>query len=240
MSVSRSLALVALLALASAGAAAQSPCDRACLQGLLNRYLQAVTDHQPNAAWLALRVWLGLQWLSAGWEKAEFWNFSNGSWIHNGGVGLKGYWQGAIAVAPGAKGAKITYDWFYDFLKFLTDRGDYTWFAWIITFGEMAVGLGLIFGCLTGMAAFFGTLMSFSFELAGTTSVNPMMFGVTIFIILAWRTAGWWGLDRYVLSVLGTPWQPGQLFRRNPKTKRGTEGNIKPSDGVPSSPITSR
>lgn len=53
MSVSRSLALVALLALASAGAAAQSPCDRACLQGLLNRYLQAVTDHQPNAAGLS-------------------------------------------------------------------------------------------------------------------------------------------------------------------------------------------
>lgn len=79
------------------------------------------------------------------------------------------------------------------------------------------MGLGLIFGCLTGIAAFFGTLMNFSFMMAGSTSSNPMMFGLTIFIILAWKNSGWWGLDRYVLPALGTPWKRGYFFKPAPK-----------------------
>jgi len=193
------------------------------------RWLFADTRSAP--LWLVLRVWLGLQWLFAGWEKANLWNFNQGNWLHNGGVGLKGYWQGALAIAPGAKGAKITYDWYYDFLKFLFDRGDYSWFAWLIPFGEMAVGLGLIFGCLTGVAAFFGTVLNFSFELAGTTSTNPVLFGVTVLIVLAWRTSGWWGLDRYVLPALGTPWQPGGLFHR--AAKASPSPKIEHSGGLP-------
>jgi thiosulfate dehydrogenase [quinone] large subunit len=172
-----------------------------------------------------------MQWLYAGWEKAQLWDFDNGKWLHNGGVGLKGFWQGALTAAPGTTGAKITYDWYYDFLKFMFDRGDYSWFAWVIAFGEMAVGLGLIFGCLTGVAAFFGTLMNFSFELAGTTSTNPMLFAITILIILAWRNSGWWGLDRFVLPIVGTPWQPGHLFNRQPKTPKPSDFN----SGVPAS-----
>ena len=26
-------------------------------------------------------------------------------------------------------------------------------------------------------------------------------------IVLAWKVAGWWGLDRWALPLLGTPWQ---------------------------------
>jgi hypothetical protein len=33
-------------------------------------------------------------------------------------------------------------------------------------------------------------------------------------LIMAWRVAGWCGLDCIVLPVLGTPWQPGTLFSR--------------------------
>jgi thiosulfate dehydrogenase [quinone] large subunit len=39
--------------------------------------------------------------------------------------------------------------------------------------------------------------------------------GIEIFIILAWKTAGWWGLDRWVLPALGTPWRPGSVFKRS-------------------------
>ena len=95
----------------------------------------------------------------------------------------------------------------------------------------MAVGLGLIFGCLTGVAAFFGTVLNFSFELAGTTSTNPVLFGVTVLIVLAWRTSGWWGLDRYVLPALGTPWQPGGLFHR--AAKASPSPKIEHSGGLP-------
>jgi thiosulfate dehydrogenase [quinone] large subunit len=31
-------------------------------------------------------------------------------------------------------------------------------------------------------------------------------------LILAWRNAGWYGLDRFVLPKLGTPWHRGELF----------------------------
>lgn len=174
-------------------------------------------DVRSAPFWLVVRVWLGLLWFGAGWEKAMLWDFNSGKWLNNGGVGLKGYWDRALTVPPGGKGALVTYDWYYDFLKFLDTGGHYSWFAWFIALGEMAVGLGLIFGCLTAVAAFFGTLMNFSFELAGTTSTNPVLFGVAIFIILAWRTSGWWGLDRYILPALGTPWERGKIFNRPSK-----------------------
>jgi len=34
-----------------------------------------------------------------------------------------------------------------------------------------------------------------------------------LFLILAWRVAGWLGADRYILPLLGTPWFPGELFK---------------------------
>ena len=42
--------------------------------------------------------------------------------------------------------------------------------------------------------------------MAGTVSLNPEMLIISVFIILAWKTAGWWGLDRWLLPSLGTPW----------------------------------
>ena len=29
--------------------------------------------------------------------------------------------------------------------------------------------------------------------------------------MLAWKVAGYYGLDRYVLPLLGTPWHPGPI-----------------------------
>jgi thiosulfate dehydrogenase [quinone] large subunit len=31
---------------------------------------------------------------------------------------------------------------------------------------------------------------------------------------MAWKNAGWWGLDRFVLPFLGTPWHLGTAFHR--------------------------
>jgi thiosulfate dehydrogenase (quinone) large subunit len=42
--------------------------------------------------------------------------------------------------------------------------------------------------------------------------VNPILFFLQLFLILAWRVAGWYGLDQYVLRALGTPWQKGEMF----------------------------
>jgi len=37
-------------------------------------------------------------------------------------------------------------------------------------------------------------------------SINPVIGFLALFLILAWRIAGYWGLDRWVLPLLGTPW----------------------------------
>ena len=69
------------------------------------------------------------------------------------------------------------------------------------------MGLGLILGAFVGIAAFFGTFMNLNFILAGTVSTNPVMFLVAIFLMLAWRNAGWVGLDRWLLPKIGVPWR---------------------------------
>jgi hypothetical protein len=61
-------------------------------------------------------------------------------------------------------------------------------------------------GGLTGIAPFFGLVMNFNYLLAGAVSTNPILGVLALFVILAWRLAGYYGLDRYLLPILGTPW----------------------------------
>ncbi len=154
--------------------------------------------------WLPIRVFLGFTWLEAGIHKA-----TGTGWV-DGGAALKGYWTAAIAVSDTGKGP-ITYDWYRDFITTLLNGGHYSWFAPLITYGEILVGIGLILGALTGIAAFFGAFMNMSYLLAGSASTNPVLFTLAIGVILAWKVAGYYGLDRVLLPVLGTPWAPGSL-----------------------------
>jgi len=154
--------------------------------------------------WLPIRLFVGFEWLEAGWHK-----LTGTGWV-DGGSALLGFWKGAVAV-PENGHAPISYDWYRSFIQFLIDNGAQTWMAWVITLGELAVGLGLLFGALTGVAAFFGAFMNMSFLLAGSTSSNPVLFTLAIGLMLAWKVAGWYGLDRYLLPLLGTPWRPGAI-----------------------------
>ena len=158
--------------------------------------------------WLPIRLFLGVSWLDAGLHK-----FSDPGWTQ-GGASLLAYWQRAAAIPEAPARPAISYDWYRDFINFLINGHHEGWFALAITLGEIAVGLGLIFGALTGVAAFFGALMNMSFLLAGSASTNPVLFTMAVGLILAWKVAGYYGLDRYLLPRLGTPWRPGMLFRR--------------------------
>lgn len=157
--------------------------------------------------WLIVRLYLGWQWLSHGLEK-----LSNPAWTQTGEA-LRGFWQNAVAIpAPPAR-PPIAFDWYRSFIQGMLDAGMYTWFSKLIVASEILVGIALILGAFVGIAAFAGAFLNWNFMMAGTASTNPLMFVFTILLILAWKTAGWIGLDRWLLPRLGTPWQAGTAFR---------------------------
>ncbi len=165
------------------------------------------SNSRAGMLWLPIRLFLGFAWLDAGIHK-----ITDPAWT-SGGEALRGYWERAASI-PEQGRPPITYEWYRDFINALLAGGHEAWFSWVIMFGEIAVGIGLIFGILTGFAAFFGALMNMSFLLAGSASTNPVLFTLAIGVMLAWKVAGYYGVDRYLLPMLGTPWRPGSAAAR--------------------------
>ena len=166
--------------------------------------------NSPKWAWLWLiaRLYVGYAWLSSGIGK-----LSNPAWTQTGET-LKGFWERAVAIPEAPARPLIAFDWYRVFLQSMLDSEAYVWFAKLIYISEILIGIALILGMFTGIAAFFGGFMNWNFMMAGSASTNPVLFTLSILILLAWKTAGWWGLDRFVLPALGTPWQPGKVFER--------------------------
>jgi thiosulfate dehydrogenase [quinone] large subunit len=156
--------------------------------------------------WTVARVYLGWQWLQSGWGKA-----TGDGWLNQDGRSLQSFWERIVQV-PEQGRPPISYGWYRDFIQFMLDNDWYSWFAWVITFGEIFAGLALIVGALTGFAALGGAVLNFNFMLAGTASTNPVLFSIAILLLLAWKVAGHIGVDRWLLPALGTPWQPGAIF----------------------------
>jgi thiosulfate dehydrogenase [quinone] large subunit len=156
--------------------------------------------------WLVARIYVGYQWLHSGLGK-----FNNPAWMQ-GGEALKGFWERAVMIPEAPARPAIAFDWYRVFLSSMLESGAYTWFAKLITFGEMLIGVALILGIFTGIAAFFGGFMNWNFMMAGSASTNPVLFTLSILLILAWKTAGYYGVDRYLLPLVGTPWSPGKIF----------------------------
>jgi thiosulfate dehydrogenase [quinone] large subunit len=151
--------------------------------------------------WLAVRLFMSYQFLNSGWGK-----LSGGKWLDGTGSAILPFWQNAVKVDPATSKGAITYDWYRGFLQFLIDTNSAPWFSYVIVFGELAIGLGLLVGAFVGLAAAGGLLMNMSFMLAGTASTNPVLAILAVLLILAWKNAGYLGLDRVLLPALGTPW----------------------------------
>lgn len=162
--------------------------------------------------WLVVRVWLGYKWIDAALHKV-----GDPAWVQTGAA-VKGFWERAVVI-PQQGRPPISFDWYRSFLQWLLDTGSYTWFGKMIAYGELLVGVALVIGAFVGIAAFFGVLMNWNFMMAGTASTNPVLLLVGILLILAWKVAGYIGLDRYLLPLLGTPWGPGRVFERHEGTR---------------------
>lgn len=162
------------------------------------RFLFSDTRFAP--VWTVIRVLLGLAWLQAGLHKT-----SDPGWMQTG-ESLLGFWRNAVAV-PEQGRPPISFDWYRTFIQGLIDSGSYVWFAKLVAVGEVLVGVALIVGAFVGIAAFFAALMNWNYIMAGSASTNGLLLLGGIFLILAWKTAGYYGADYFLLPLLGTPWR---------------------------------
>jgi thiosulfate dehydrogenase [quinone] large subunit len=158
------------------------------------------SDPRAGWFWLIVRLWVGWQWLDAALHK-----LSNPAWVQTGEA-VQGFWSKAVLIPETGKPA-IAFDWYRNFLQTLLDVEAYRWLGPVIAYSEFLVGLTLILGIFTGIAAFGGALMNWNFMMAGSASTNPVLFLLAVGLMLAWKVAGSIGADSFLLAWLGTPWQ---------------------------------
>ncbi|RRJ63942.1 DoxX family protein [Paenibacillus oralis] len=139
-----------------------------------------------SASWLLLliRLYVGYQWLTSGWGKVT------------GGFDAAGFLNGAIGKSTGEHPA--VQGWWASFLEHFA-LPNVGLFNVLIPYGEVLVGIGLILGTFTWIAAFFGMVMNFAFLFSGTVSTNAQLILLEIFIVVAGANAGRIGLDHYIL-----------------------------------------
>ena len=158
------------------------------------------SDTRAAWFWLVVRLWLGWQWLEAGLHKV-----TEPGWVQTG-ESARGFWERAVAIPEVGRPA-ISFDWYRSLLQMLIDNDAERYLGPAIAYGEVLIGIGLIVGAFTGIAAFFGALLNWNFMMAGTASTNPLLLILAIGLIMAWKVAGYLGADYVLLRFLGTPWR---------------------------------
>jgi thiosulfate dehydrogenase [quinone] large subunit len=154
---------------------------------MFNKFLR---ENKVAAAILTvLRLYLGYEWLTAGFHKLT------------GGFDASGFLKGAVANPVKGPDGSIVYTTYVGFLKHFA-LPNVNIFNTIVPLGEFLVGLGLILGCLTTAAAFFALVMNFSYVMAGTVSTNPLDILLGTIILAAGFNAGRIGLDRWVIPFI--------------------------------------
>ncbi len=158
--------------------------------------------------WLIARVYVGYEWLMAGWGK-----LGQAAWTGDkAGAAVSGFLQGALNKTSGAHpDVSGWYGWLIENVALPNT----SFVSHLVVYGEILVGVALILGAFTGIAAFFGSFMNLNYLFAGTVSVNPLLLLIQLFLILAWKNAGWYGLDRLLLFLLGAPWDKGRIFKKD-------------------------
>lgn len=149
------------------------------------------------AMWIltVLRVYLGVLWVIASSDKVFKSDF-NAIGMIKGAIALP------LANKPGNPGNYV-YGWFTDFLKATTQGGTNAGpFNFLVPYGELLVGIGLIVGCFTLAANFFGLMMGFTYLLCGSLSNIPTLIILGFIIMMGGFNASKIGLDYWVTPFL--------------------------------------
>ena len=108
--------------------------------------------------WLAMRVWLGVMWIQAGW--AKLWGAENAAFLHHNGAGVAGF----------AGHAKPAYTWWGSFLhSFVVPNSG--WIGVLVAVSELVIGFALVAGLFTRVAALGSLALLFTYVMSGTASV---------------------------------------------------------------------
>ena len=132
--------------------------------------------------WTAMRVWLGVMWIQAG--SAKLWGAEAAGFLHNGGAGVAGF----------AAHGTPAYSWWGSFLHgFVVPNAGRSASWW--PSAEFAIGVALVSGLFTRVAALGSLALLFTYVMSGTASVCAFYGLFAIVILVMWRTSSWIGID---------------------------------------------
>ena len=132
-------------------------------------------------AWTAMRVWLGVMWIQAG--AAKLWGAESAAFLHS-----------SAGVAGFAAHGTPAYSWWGSFLHgFVVPNAG--WIGVLVAVAEFAIGIALVAGLFTRVAALGSLALLFTYVMSGTASVCAFYALFAIVILVMWHTSSWIGVD---------------------------------------------
>ncbi len=175
----------------------------------------------PGWVVLPLRLFLGVSFLSAGFDK-----LTDPSFLDPTARDYIG--QQITRFAPGTPLEGFL-------LNFAVPNANL--FGVLVMGGELCIGIGVLLGLLTRFSAVMGMLLNLTFFLSATWDVRPFYFGADLPYSVAWFTLVLTGAGPFALDVLVKRWlsppQPAPIQPKNPRVRV-------PQQAPPSSTLTRR
>ncbi|MGE5586098.1 MAG: FAD-dependent oxidoreductase [Bacillota bacterium] len=154
-------------------------------RGVLSGLMKHV-NVKVSLLWLViLRVFLGYEWLASGIGKIRDGFLISGDKLVSGS-----------SLMPMGPGTPEWYRWIMETFVF----PHALFFQWVVTLTELALGLALIFGLFTSLAALGSIFMNINFALAGA---GGNIWFVMVSIAMLGGAGRAFGLDYYVMPFLG-------------------------------------
>ena len=166
-------------------------------------------DPRMAPIWAIIRVLVGLQWLSIAWPK-----LTDPAWVDGGAI-VKGFWENQVVVSETGRSA-IYYDWYRDFLNFLIENDAHVFFCRVQPVVEVVIGVLFILGAFVGLVGLTAGFLHVNYLLAGSAGQNTILFPAAILLIAAWKIAGYYGLDYFIMRRVSTLWSPDADVNANP------------------------